>query len=278
MKKPPKGLRHTWGVPANEDLQAAHRNHREFWCHLARVTDGAVVEVPGGLIVDTGIRAAGFNQLQCGAGGTQDTAAVAAVAAHFQERDLMWRVVSERPSAAVQELATLRGIEREPLYPIMTMAVGNAAQPRETPLEQSTAADLADLRAFVDCAAAGYRMDSALLKPIVHKRALSDDDFWFCLGRLDGRCVAVSIGVRSGDTVGVYFVAVRRGFRHRGFGAAIAQQAIQAGFAAGARLAVLQATSSGYPLYVDMGFTHVADYYMWDFPIYPRKPSAVNFE
>lgn len=247
-------------------MKMAHSNHRAFWSHLSRVTDGVVVELPGGLMVETGIPAPGFNQLHCAAGEADHSSAITSAAAHFRERGLMWRIVSEHPSDAAEDYAAHHDIEREPLYPIMIMPIGDAVRPARTPLELSAAADIADLRAFIDCAAAGYRMDSALLKPIVHKRALIDDHLWFRLGRLDGRCVAVSIGVRSGDTVGVYFVAVRREFRHRGFGAAVAWDAIEAGFGAGAKMAALQATRSGYPLYVRMGFTHVADYCLWDFP------------
>lgn len=246
--------------------EAAHHNHRAFWCQLARVTGGLVVELPGGLVVDTGIPATGFNQLHCGPKEDQSAAALVTAAAHFEKRGLMWRIVSEHPSGAGEAYAARRGRKREPLYPILIMPIEDAVRPAETPLEVSRAANLADLRAFIDCAAAGYRMNSALLKPIVQKRALIDDNLWFSLGWLDGRCVAVSIGVRSGDTVGVYFVAVRREFRHRGFGAAVTWHAINAGFGAGATMAVLQATQSGYPLYVKMGFTHVSDYYLWDFP------------
>lgn len=101
---------------------------------------------------------------------------------------------------------------------------------------------------------------------IADLRALAQDSPRFHLGLLDGRCVAVSVGVRWADTAGVYFVAVRSGFRRRGFGAAITGQAIQDGAADGAGLAVLQATTSGYPLYVGMGFGKVAEYHMWDLP------------
>jgi hypothetical protein len=242
-----------------------HRNHREFWRQLARVSGGAVEEVPGGLVVETGIRAIGFNQLHCGA-ATDDAAAIATAARYFDRCGLMWRIISERPNAAAETFATRRGIERAPLYPILTMPVDGAVPPPETPLAVTTAGDAADLRAFVDCAAAGYRMDPALLGPIAHRRALADDNLRFHLGRIEGRCVAASVGMRCDETVAVYFVAVRRGHRRRGFGAAITWHAIQNGADNGAGTAVLQATSSGYPLYVGMGFTKIADYHLWDVP------------
>jgi GNAT superfamily N-acetyltransferase len=247
------------------DARSAHGNHREFWRQLARVCDGVVEEVPGGLVVETGIPATGFNQLHCGA-DADDAAAIDAAARYFDHRSLMWRIISERPSIAAEIFATRRGVEREPLYPILTRPVDGAVPPPATSLTLTRAGDVADLRAFVDCAAAGYRMDPALLKPLAHQRALAEDGLRFHLGLLDGRCVAVSVGVRWAATVGVYFVAVRRGFRRRGFGAAITWQAIRDAAVDGADVAVLQATTSGFPLYAGMGFGQVAEYHMWDLP------------
>jgi GNAT superfamily N-acetyltransferase len=198
------------------DVRSAHRNHQAFWRQLARVCDGAALEVPGGLLVATGGRV----------------------------RAGPWR----RTATA---------------GPMLTMPVDGAVPPPETPLIMTTAGDVADLRAFVDCAAAGYRMDPALLKPVAHRRALADDSLRFHLGRIDGRCVAVSVGLRCAETIGGYFVAVRRGYRRRGFGAAITSHAIQDG---GVGTAVLQVTSPAYPLYVGMGFTKVADHHLCDLP------------
>lgn len=247
------------------DARPAHHNHQAFWRQLARVCGGVVDEVSGGLLITTGISAAGFTQLHCG-DGVDDTRAIASAATYFDRRRLGWRIISERPSPAADAFAARRGVAREPLYPVMAMPVSGTPPPLETPLALTTAGDLADLRAFVDCAAAGYRMDPALLKPIAGERALADDSLRFHLGRVDGRCVAVSVSVRHAQTVGVYFVAVRRGYRRRGFGATITGHAIREGADDNVDTAVLQATSSGYPLYAGMGFAKIADYHLWDLP------------
>jgi GNAT superfamily N-acetyltransferase len=233
---------------------------------MARVCGGTVEEISSGLIVATGIRAAPYNQVHCRAEG-DDAKVIEAAAAYFSECGLPWRIVSERPSPAADVFGERHGIGREPLYPILSMAIERPYPPLSDPLLAVVAAgDVADLRDFVDCAAASYRLDPAILRSIVHRRATEDPNVQFYVGRLDGRCVAISVGVREGDTIGVYFVGVRRGYRRRGFGRILTQRAIQDGAEAGACTAVLQATSAGYPLYLGMGFRKMADYHLWDIP------------
>lgn len=95
---------------------------------------------------------------------------------------------------------------------------------------------------------------------------LDQPDFRAYLGRIDGRCVAISVGVHDDDTVGVYVVGVTGRCRSRGFGRALTARAIDDGMARGARYAVLQATAAGYRMYAGMGFREVGAYHMWDMP------------
>ncbi|KZF09427.1 hypothetical protein A2J03_02620 [Rhodococcus sp. EPR-157] len=230
---------------------------------MSRICDGAVHDLPGGTVVATGIPATGFNQLHLEA---DENSVLAAAEAIFDRRGVDWRIISHVNSAAAQQYSEHRGIERQPLYPVMAIPAATAVPPPSTALTFTTAGDVADLRAFVDCAAAGYRMDPAILKPIAHQRALADDSIRFHLGWIDGRCVAVSVGVRNESTIGIYFVAVRRGHRRSGFGAAVTWMAMKDGFDRGADAAVLQATTPGYPMYTGMGFTTIGDYRLWDIP------------
>ncbi|MFI1711343.1 hypothetical protein [Streptomyces griseoruber] len=50
--------------------QALHRNHEAFWRHKARVSDGTAEEIPGGLLVTTGITMTPYNQIHWRTGAT----------------------------------------------------------------------------------------------------------------------------------------------------------------------------------------------------------------
>ncbi|KUO09533.1 hypothetical protein AQJ58_24575 [Streptomyces sp. DSM 15324] len=104
-----------------------------------------------------------------------------------------------------------------------------------------------------------------------------DDPRFRCyLGLHGDRCVAISVGVRESDTVGVYFVGVRPEFRSRGHGATLTEKALSGGYLAGATTAVLQATPAGYALYRRMGFEHIGDYHIWDLPTTAESGSHVS--
>lgn len=80
------------------------------------------------------------------------------------------------------------------------------------------------------------------------------------LGLREGQPVARSMGVVHAGLVGVHNVYVPPSSRGRGYGAALTAAAIDAGRAAGATAACLQATQLGFPVYERMGFRRVDDY------------------
>lgn len=80
------------------------------------------------------------------------------------------------------------------------------------------------------------------------------------LGLLEGRAVARSMSMTSGELVGVYNVYVAPSQRRRGFGAELTAAAIEAGRARGATAACLESTEAGFSLYESLGFRRVDDY------------------
>jgi GNAT superfamily N-acetyltransferase len=80
------------------------------------------------------------------------------------------------------------------------------------------------------------------------------------LGRIEGEGVCTSLVFVAGTVASIYWVATHEGHRSRGLGEAITWAAVAAGRDLGCRLAVLQASTMGAPVYARMGFETVAHY------------------
>ena len=79
------------------------------------------------------------------------------------------------------------------------------------------------------------------------------------LGLVDGEPVSTAVGVDVGDTVGIFGVATRKEHRGKGYGTALTAAAI----GTTAKLAWLQASEDGYPVYQRMGFRDLGDWVVW---------------
>jgi GNAT superfamily N-acetyltransferase len=90
------------------------------------------------------------------------------------------------------------------------------------------------------------------------------------VGYADGQPVATSALLITGDVAGVYWVATAEAFRGRGYGEAMTWHVVREGAAAGCRVAALQASDMGRPVYERMGFRYVAGYRTF----VPPKPTA----
>jgi ribosomal protein S18 acetylase RimI-like enzyme len=83
------------------------------------------------------------------------------------------------------------------------------------------------------------------------------------LGRLGGRPVACSTLLLADGVAGLWNVGTTAPARGRGAGTALTAAAMAAGARAGARTAVLIATSLGAPVYRAMGFETVCEMPLW---------------
>jgi GNAT superfamily N-acetyltransferase len=150
-------------------------------------------------------------------------------------------VRSNADDALRAELARLR-YERVPSETTMVLA---APQPPayDGPLTIRPVATEADILAYGrDAIGVGIA------------RTAFERGFSMLMGELEGRVVATSMGVVTGDVVGIYNVGVEEPYRRRGFGAAIAWAAIEAGMRVGATIAWTGSTEMGFSTYQRMGF------------------------
>jgi predicted acetyltransferase len=70
----------------------------------------------------------------------------------------------------------------------------------------------------------------------------------------------------TGATAGVYNVATPQRFRARGYGEALTWAAIDEGATRDCRVAILQSSDAGYPIYKRMGFVEIGRYLQLEGP------------
>ncbi|MFJ5266214.1 GNAT family N-acetyltransferase [Streptomyces sp. NPDC088387] len=86
------------------------------------------------------------------------------------------------------------------------------------------------------------------------------------LGRRAGRPVATALLYAAHGVAGVYVVTTAEDQRRQGIGTALTAAALAAGRERGLRLATLQSSPDGFPVYRRMGFETVAEYGLYQFP------------
>lgn len=87
------------------------------------------------------------------------------------------------------------------------------------------------------------------------------------VGYLDAEPVSGAAAIRSGSTLGIYAVGTRARARRLGIGRAATWAAIESGRAAWAsKIAILQSSELGLPVYTSMGFEIVSHYVEFDRP------------
>ena len=95
---------------------------------------------------------------------------------------------------------------------------------------------------------------------------------------LDGEPVATSRLSMAGGVAGLYSMVTLPHARRRGIGLATAHRALLAGRDAGMRIAALQATDMGFPIYVRLGFEELFTYEMLARPAQQARPPAAGHE
>jgi GNAT superfamily N-acetyltransferase len=93
---------------------------------------------------------------------------------------------------------------------------------------------------------------------------LTDPSRTYLLIRRRGEPVATGLlRWTGGDVAGVYGIAVRRAFQRQGLGALATLLTVREGARRGARIAILQATSDGFPVYARLGFHAICSFRSW---------------
>jgi N-acetylglutamate synthase len=114
--------------------------------------------------------------------------------------------------------------------------------------------------------AEGFGMPPKLVAMLIRPETADLEGITLYVGYLDGRPITSGLGMRTGRTIGVYNIATVPDARRRGFGAEMTARVAADGLAAGCDVAILQASTMGYPVYERMGYRTVVTYTGWSDP------------
>jgi ribosomal protein S18 acetylase RimI-like enzyme len=149
---------------------------------------------------------------------------------------------------------------REEPVPGMALALPARVPPAPAGLAVEEVRTPEAVAAFAETAFRGFGYPPAAAKLFLNERLLGQPGVRLYAGSKGGAVVATSMLVVTGTVGGIYWVATDEAHRGRGYGEALTWAAVAGGAEAGCRVASLQASKLGRPVYARMGFTHVLDY------------------
>lgn len=155
-----------------------------------------------------------------------------------------------------------RQIDHEPALALLSL--DREAPPVPSGLELRRARTPEELAVFLITAMRGFGFPPGVMRPYLRpgvlKVLVQDPRTAWYVGFCDGRPVATSVRSQEGELSYVSMVSTVKGYRNRGFGAAMTWKAVLSGREAGCKVGLLRATKMGEPVYRKMGFVDVATY------------------
>jgi ribosomal protein S18 acetylase RimI-like enzyme len=166
----------------------------------------------------------------------------------------------EGVDTASERAAEINGLPYSDTIPGLVLFPIPAVEDGQADLEIRTVADGQTLNQHVYLVAHAFHMSPDQVGKLIPTNLIHHPRWRSYVGYADGQPAAASALFITDGVAGVYWVATAEGFRRRGFGEAMTWHAIREGTAAGCRVATLQASDMGRPIYERMGFRYVAGY------------------
>ena len=243
-----------------------HENMIEALAAAAALAPKALVERADGVaLIATGLPPRVFNQVLVERDIARPEAITAAVAKTRDRGDPF--VVNLRAGIDGRFLPLMAQLglvllSAEPWMPGMALhplpLSGTAAPPPGHEIRQVI--DGPGIRDLIVTGAAGFGMPVEWVEGVIGEPLVALPGASLYVGYSDGAPVTAGVGIRTGRTIGIYFVATVEAARGRGLGSAMTMRIVDDGATKGCDVAILQASDMGYPIYVRLGFETVVEY------------------
>ncbi|HEY5521228.1 MAG TPA: GNAT family N-acetyltransferase [Candidatus Limnocylindrales bacterium] len=116
------------------------------------------------------------------------------------------------------------------------------------------------LEDHIQATVAGFEMSASMVRDIVTPALLQRRGVSLYTGYTNGQPVSTGVGVRTGQTMGLYDISTVPEARGRGYGAAVTRRVADDGREEGCDVAALQASRMGFPVYERLGYRTVVEY------------------
>ena len=192
-----------------------------------------------------------------------DPREIAALAASAAQRATMpWSIqLRVTPSTEIRRIAESHGLVDESTYALMVLSLDEqtAAAPPSGEV-RIRAVDGADHKLYSDTLAAGFEITPEVFGNLTAPRVLDAAGFTAYLAEYEGAQVGTGFASTVDDCVGLFNISTPPQYRRRGYARAMTQSMLNDAYTHGVRIAVLNPSEAGLPLYESMGFRIVHNF------------------
>jgi ribosomal protein S18 acetylase RimI-like enzyme len=235
---------------------------------IAEHCGGTWAEADGLAIKDTGLSVEGQNGAFVLHTLPRPRDQVAAAIQHFEGRGLPYGILVPEGVDMVAEQACrdlgLRHVRSHPGMALQPLPDAIPGAPAWLTIHRVTTAAEHDVEVATD--AAGFESEPLMARKLFPASLFARPYSAEFVGYVEDVPVATAVLMTTGSTAGIYGVATIPSYRRRGIGTAMTWRAVAEGIARGCRMASLQASDDGQPVYERMGFRIVTA-----FEIYARQ-------
>lgn len=244
-----------------EVISAIVSNMECFWMHYGQTTQGELYHGSDCTWFSTVLPTPLYNgvlRTQFASESLEDS--IENTLHHFAQKQLplVWWATPTSQPATLEAALEARGLTRIMELPGMAIDLHTLSEvPVPEHLEIVNVHDEASLKQWVEVAMIGFETPTELFAPLFAVESeLTPETIPYhrYLALWQGQPAGISALYLNAGVAGIYFVATVPEARRQGIGLAVTQAALQAARSAGYRLAILQASPMGAPVYARLGF------------------------